>query len=127
MGDLISREAAVNKLRKWAKQTEGAKSDVAVGAFYESAARYLERLPAVDAEPVRHGYWLWRDELIYVIGEPIEHETGWECSVCHTKLESYIYETISESAEIDGYEPKMKYCPCCGAKMDADECTQIES
>ena len=132
MSDLISREVTLNILKE--RYCEGCtyygvrcKSVLSGNCPIYNAIIAVDAVPAIDAEPERHGYWLWRDELIYVIGEPIEHETGWECSVCHTKLESYIYATISEGAEIDGYEPKMKYCPCCGAKMDADECTQIES
>lgn len=107
MSDLISREAAIKMICE--------------GGYMTAALAKVEALPTIDAEPVRHGYWLWRDEWTQVIGEPTEHETGWECSVCHTELESYIYEAISESAEIEGYEPKMEYCPKCGAKMDLED------
>lgn len=126
MSDLISREAAIKMLQEkaqgyvvsmFATMTE---CNIAKIVAME-CANELNGLPAVDAEPVRHGYWLWRDEWTQVIGEPTEHETGWECSVCHTELESYIYEAISESAEIEGYEPKMEYCPKCGAKMDLED------
>ena len=109
MGDLISREAAVNKLRKWAKQTEGAKSDVAVGAFYESAARYLERLPAVDAEPVRHGYWI-----------PCAGESHiWYCSECGEKI-NYNQVRRTYKHEKKPVHEVNRWCRSCGAKMDAD-------
>ena len=54
-------------------------------------------VPIIDAEPVKHGYW---------IEEPIEDEWGklpsiWHCSKC-------------DNLELNN----SPYCPNCGAKMD---------
>ena len=57
----------------------------------------IEREPAVDAVPVRHGRWLKRG---YACGE-----NEYECSVCH-------------ETEWRTSASRMKYCMFCGAKMD---------
>lgn len=54
----------------------------------------LNYLPTVEAEPVRHGYWIAQDE----------GRTRYMCSECKSKNHG-------------GYE---KYCPNCGAKMDKE-------
>ena len=67
---------------------------------YESID-FVEEAPIVDAEPVRHGKWKPFDEDEYT------------CSVCGN-----IFVTM------DGEHPlsnEFKYCPFCGAKMDAEE------
>lgn len=61
-----------------------------------------DNAPAVDAEPVRHGKWKSMGDCGVT-----------ECSACEWNTEEYVGD--------------YKYCPCCGAKMDADEHTQIES
>lgn len=57
----------------------------------------IEREPAVDAVPVRHGRWIKRG---YACGE-----NEYECSVCH-------------ETEWRTSASRMKYCMFCGAKMD---------
>lgn len=89
--DLISRSGAVGILR--------AKADMAVCTdgqiVYENAARIIEKLPAVDAAPVRRGEWT----------EPYKGEI-WDyyvCSLCNF---------LSDNKYI--------YCPGCGARMDGE-------
>lgn len=57
----------------------------------------IEREPAVDAVPVRHGRWIKRG---YACGE-----NEYECSVCH-------------ETEWRTSASRMKYCMFCGARMD---------
>lgn len=57
----------------------------------------IEREPAVDAVPVRHGRWIKRG---YFCGK-----NEYVCSVCH-------------ETEWRTSESRMKYCMFCGAKMD---------
>lgn len=57
----------------------------------------IEREPAVDAVPVRHGRWIKRG---YSCGE-----NEYECSVCH-------------ETEWRTSASRMKYCMFCGAKID---------
>lgn len=53
----------------------------------------------VDAEPVRHGKWIVKDDIYFV------------CSEC-SELSDY---------ECDGTHKQSLYCPNCGAKMDGGE------
>lgn len=65
-----------------------------------------EMPPTVDAEPVRHGKWIW----LSCTYDRVPREKEYECSECHHK-------TI-----VHGYDiPWEKYCPNCGARMDEDE------
>ena len=59
----------------------------------------IRNAPTIDAEPVRHGRWLYNSypTVWYGHGEPPE----WVCSECEERA----YNTYD-------------YCPHCGAKMD---------
>lgn len=59
---------------------------------------YIERLPAADVAPVRHGHWI-KDEFF-----SDEVNNGEKCSRC---------------GELIGWFGNLpKYCPGCGALMD---------
>ena len=62
----------------------------------------LKALPTIEAEPVRHGRWIF-DEYTAKYGHP------YKCSEC--KEESR-----------DTYD----YCPCCGARMDLRTPTDVQ-
>jgi hypothetical protein len=55
----------------------------------------LADFPTVDAEPVRHAAWTYKDDDVCY---------WWECSACGSD------ETMNTA-----------YCPNCGAKMDQEE------
>lgn len=94
MGDLISREAAMDIIRE-----RGNASGVPLKAVFCNAAHLLELLPAVEAEPVRHGTW----ELVPVGVNG--HVTAYHgCSACGCVFKS-----------------PLNYCPNCGAKMDGED------
>lgn len=57
---------------------------------------YINRQPTIEAEPVRHGKWIWDEE-------------GYHCSECWYHAQGNIMECI------DG---TFRFCPVCGAKMD---------
>lgn len=101
MNDLISRNDAIYIMN--------AKGDVAQGtpkAVFYSAAHMLETLPAVEAEPVRHGTWkMCRKTLKTDFGTLTG--TYPTCSLC-----GYVECGVDKSTP---------YCPGCGAKMDGDE------
>ena len=93
MGDYISREAALDAQNKSMNLAE--------------CRKRLERLPAADAEPVRHAYWVKRME--YGVGRGYEvHTPIWSCSDCGRD-----YDPASCSI--------IKYCYICGAKMDGGQ------
>lgn len=61
----------------------------------------INNTPTIEAEPVRHGYWIGLEGDGYAGGFPVYDV--WECSSCKD--------------EWNGEETPC-YCPNCGAKMD---------
>lgn len=86
MGDLISRHALIERY----------------GEPCHSFLDVIEKMPAVDAEPVRHGRW------IQVKTAPSYHY----CSYC----KSIHKMTMSCNKYV-----LLEYCPNCGAKMDGGD------
>lgn len=90
----IDADAAIAVVRKWLEDVfcvPGKDDDFTV-------FKRLQRLPTVDAEPVRHGRWM-----------PHKTKTGknwWECNLCGT---------VSE------HKTQHYFCHFCGAKMDLEE------
>lgn len=101
MSDLISRKDAIDIMN--------AKGDVAQGtpkAVFYSVAHMIETLPAVEAEPVRHGTWKMCRKTIKTDFATLTG-TYPTCSLCgHVEF---------------GVDKSTPYCPGCGAKMDGDE------
>lgn len=67
----------------------------------------LVSMPTIEAEPVKHGRWIIRDNP----------GTGWyrvTCSECG--------EDVTSTVPVIGFFPNAKvvwdYCPYCGARMD---------
>lgn len=93
MSDYISREAAMEIV----KRTSG---------DYAAAFSEIRKLPAADAEPVRHGEWLRTDDdwssLVTI-----------QCSACGGE---WCFE-VDEDVHLLGYN----YCPGCGCKMDLED------
>lgn len=93
MSDYISREAAMEIV----KRTSG---------DYAAAFSEMRKLPAADAEPVRHGEWLRTDDdwssLVTI-----------QCSACGGE---WCFE-VDEDVQLLGYN----YCPGCGCKMDLED------
>ena len=83
MGDLISRKALIERY----------------GEPSPSFLDVIETMPAIDAEPVRHGRW------IQVKTAPSYHY----CSYCKS--------THKMTMSCNKYV-LLKYCPHCGAKMN---------
>lgn len=69
----------------------------------ERICSLIQKAKWIDAEPVKHGYW--EEFTRIVIPQPYNHyEQAWKCSEC-------------------GYDEgflEWKYCPHCGAKMEAE-------
>ena len=76
--------------------TEMQRWDSGCWVRYKMFENALEDAPTIDAEPVRHGYWInYKDEHT--------------CSQC--------YGVVIEEV-VDGEWSDYDYCPFCGAKMN---------
>lgn len=77
------------------------------GVSCDFAIKAIEEASTVDAEPVRHGYWI-KEKIVTQTTAGIQLVTwAYVCSECKMRLS--IVET------------KKNYCPYCGAKMDKEE------
>lgn len=65
-----------------------------------SVMEYIDNMPTVDAEPVRHGRWVRR-----VHSTPLGFEVEFVFSLCKIAVDF-----------------EENYCPSCGAKMDLEGC-----
>lgn len=64
----------------------------------KEVVKAVENAPTIDAEPVKRGRWIGKDE------------DAWVCSFCGMKnCFAYVGHTLQD-----------KYCPNCGAKMEED-------
>ncbi len=99
MSDYISREAAMEIV----KRTSG---------DYAAAFSEIRKLPAADAEPVRHGNWNIRlaDEMTLCL----------ECSICGRKVDNIDLHHLLEAGEYGEACRRYPYCHC-GAKMQGAE------
>lgn len=89
MPDLISRAAAIEAALDGADDWDGGYNL----SREEYIRSHMEKVPAVDAAPVVHGYWL----------EETDRYSHWHCSNC---------------GKVQGITCiAMKYCPECGATM----------
>ena len=97
MSDLISRDAVLKVLHN-SRSIQA--RDGAGGVWIDllDAIGEIERVPSVEAEPVRHGKW---EKRTYWIGSFGENQMV--CSECGKKY---------------GFHAPYNYCPICGAKMD---------
>lgn len=84
-GDLISRKALIERY----------------GEPCHSFLDVIETMPAIDAEPVRHGRW------------GTYHITGYDG----------LHPTYTVPCSVCAYEARFtyRYCPNCGARMDGEE------
>lgn len=83
MDELISRKAAIKMICE--------------GGYMAAALAKVEALPTIDAEPVRHGKWVYHEDDLM----------SWNsCSLCGC-----------EAFDLHG----ANYCPNCGAKMDLED------
>jgi len=70
------------------------------GHYYR---HFIQELPTIDAEPVRHGVWIKREAVFK--GNEIKVDRL-ECSECGKTQRRFL---------------DTPYCPNCGAKMDLKE------
>lgn len=100
MAEYIEREAVLEEV-----DNADVMCDIPPDA-YRVLRRYIERIPAADVTPVRHGRWVlttqplgWRDE---------------DCAECSECGEDFVLDEWG----IDDVKDAMRYCPNCGARME---------
>ena len=106
MDDLISRDT-VTKILNGSGISIRTMLDGVSGIWINlmDAIGEIERVPAVEAEPVRHGTWEMRRSTLKTDFATLTG-TYPTCSLCgHVEC---------------GVEKSTPYCPGCGAKMDGD-------
>ena len=99
--DLISRAEAIDVIRSMTISLGG--KEIFHPEAKKSVLGALDDLPAVDAEPVRHGRWIYRGDYVTTADGSLDIKV---CSVCNAEV------------TIDHYDD---YCPHCGAMMDLEE------
>lgn len=120
MSDYISREAAIDYIRKQSEEMSkafeelGGESGIYADAYNDLAEDFCG-IPAADVEPVRHGSWNIRlaDEMTLCL----------ECSICGRKVDNIDLHNLLEAGEYGEACRRYPYCHC-GAKMcleDNDE------
>ena len=100
MSDLISREAALDAIKSYCSNCDNYSGVRCSSCMIDYAIIAVDAVPAVDAEPVRHGKWIKGG---YVCGD-----NEWKCSVCG-------------ETEWTGSADWTKFCMYCGAKMDLED------
>lgn len=108
MSDYIDRIALLSFLRREANEeriyaNENGGESVVYAECLEDVIADIERIPAADVAPVRHGAWEGTADG-YADGELVYDM--WNCSEC--------------GFDADGAEekPDWKFCPNCGSLMD---------
>ena len=95
MPKLIDKTAAYNAL-KHESETHGLSFSAEA---YDRAARIIDQMPTIEAEPVRHGRW-WRYPF---------KTASWRCDQCHHLADR-----------------QTQFCPNCGARMDATDTNVVK-
>ena len=106
MADYIDKEAALSLVQPDAPEDE--KAAVTIATAKKLVRSIIQRAPAADVAPVRHGRWepYFEEVEIYNAGGVAERkQTGWICGRC-------------KSVESITRYYKTNYCPNCGAKME---------
>lgn len=68
----------------------------------------INKMPTVDAVPVVHGHWIFRDD-----GDVYEF---YPCSVCSKCGEEWVLDAM----DFEDFKFSAHFCPNCGAKMDEE-------
>ena len=101
--EYIEREAVIDLITRRYENPEICKAEI-------------NAIPAADVAPVVHGRWEWFENWNPGTPEyPTEREDcGWMCGKCKTAL----YDVVGGYWDDPDDEPKLKFCPNCGAKME---------
>lgn len=99
--DLISRQAAIDFLKKWIAYDDDGCQTLEVNP--DTIFHGIEAIPSAEVEPVKRGKWIDDNQF---------HWYRASCSEC-----GYKRVTDIKAEKWNGW----KYCPNCGAKMEGVE------
>lgn len=94
MADLIDREALIAEYEYLKAECYESSADA-----WEDIIDRVKKQPTVDAEPIRHAHWIFKNNLASEL----------VCSSCFEQFHIATWQC-----------PKFLRCPCCGAKMDKE-------
>ncbi len=114
MSDLISKskQEVIDEIRSFQDQVTLSSSSDWINGMDEGfnhAVSVIELMDTVEAEPVRHGKWILKQEKVNNISG---HWNRWSCSYC-----GYV-RTKGWATTLEGHKPNALFCENCGAKMD---------
>ena len=104
--DLISRAAAIDALKR--------------AAYWQDAERRIAELPAVDAAPVVHGRWIYKERHRKSYRLYTGYDAAGETHTIMVLEESEGKEPYCSECGAQAAESFMDFCPSCGAKMDGE-------
>ena len=111
MSDLISREATLDAIKSYCNGCDNYNGVRCSSCMIDYAIIAVDAVLAVDAEPVRHGKWVYDPNANdWGIG-------GYICSECHVKNNNLPCSNVANPMIFVG----TKYCPNCSAKMDLED------
>ena len=99
MDEYIKRKAALALVKPDAPEDE--KAAVTIATAKKLVRSIIQRTPAADVAPVRHGRWI--DAYPDIEPNPM-----------------FMYGICSECGFEQGFSKYLNYCPNCGAKMDGE-------
>lgn len=110
--DLIDRQAAIDALLGevtcFGMFDDSDPGNIECVCRDKDVIAMLEHLPTIEAEPVKHGRWVWEE------GVPL-------CSLCGRPTND-AHDAPIEFDGMKGYALVLPYyCGFCGAKMDEEE------
>ena len=79
--------------------------------------KYIEAAPTIKAEPVRHGQWIEKPPYADETVKGLEFQIV--CSRCDEQNSSITFDENSVPIAKTFY--RTRYCPNCGARMDATD------
>ena len=114
MNDLISRAAAIEAF-----------DDESVDRNYgdvspESVIKVIESIPAVDAVPVVHGRWIYKERHRKSYRQYTGYDAAGETHTIMVLEESEGKEPYCSECGAQAAESFMDFCPHCGAMMDGE-------
>ena len=76
---------------------------------------FIKKQPTIEAEPVKHGRWVFGKDLPYSWGQISKNKYHLYCSEC-------LEQAFNRSEDNDpDFDVDTSYCHNCGAKMESEE------